>query len=341
MLSAMSALARGRSSDGDRLEEFSKRARVYMQRRHELASDPHAPDGVAAFLTRTAVVIGLHAARGVPIAGGVLAPVDAAAAAEQADRARAYLASQLRYHADMRLLLSPAEELTPLFVAGLHRAAAGGPAALFSDTYERTGLLLDQWLRDMYAGRYGELPARLVTIISGQVPLDPNNWSDYLPVIADVPLEPFSDTEARQFLASKNITAEHTIEVILKLSGRLPLWPATLASGHPGAAADIGDPAGDLVERFLKCENDPVRRAIAVAAALPRTLNQDVLAPLAPDSQAPALFAWLRGLPFVTEQGGIWRYHEVARAAMLRLQRTQRVAGPPGCPRPGTRGLGR
>jgi tetratricopeptide (TPR) repeat protein len=323
VLSAMSALARGLSPDGDRLEEFGKRARAYMQRRHELASDPHAPDGVAAFLTRTAVVIGLHAARGVPIAGSVLAPVDAAAAADQADRARAYLASKLRDHADMRLLLSPAEELTPLFVAGLRRAAAGGPVALFIDTYERTGLLLDQWLRDMYAGRYGELPASLVTIISGQVPLDPNNWSDYLPVIADVPLEPFSDTEARQFLASKNITGEHTVEVILKLSGRLPLWLATLASGHPSAATDIGDPAGDLVERFLKWENDPVRRAIAVAAALPRTLNQDVLAALAPDGQAPALFAWLRGLPFVTEQGGIWRYHQAARAAMLRLQRTQ------------------
>lgn len=323
VLSAMSVIAHGLSPDGTWLGDFNKRAKAYLQRRHELASDPHAPDGVAAFLTRTAVMIGVHAARGVPIAGSLLAPVDAAAAADQADRARAYLASKLRDHADVRLLLSPAEELTPLFVTGLNRAAAGRPIALFVDTYERIGLLLDQWLRDMYAGRYGDLPGSLVTTISGQVPLDPNSWSEYIPVIADVPLEPFSDTEARQFLASKNITGEQTVEVILNLSGRLPLWLATLASGHPGGAADIGDPAGDTVERFLKWENDPARRAIAVAAALPRALNQDVLAPLAPDGQAPVLFAWLRSLPFVTQQGGMWRYHEVARAAMLRLQRAQ------------------
>jgi tetratricopeptide (TPR) repeat protein len=323
VLSAMSTIARQLSQVGVRLGEFDKRAAAYLQRRHELASDPHAPDGVAAFLTRTAVVIGLQAAGGVPIVGGLLAPVDAAAAADQAERARAYLASRLRDHDDVRLLLSPTEELTPLFVAGLNRAAERRPIALFIDTYERTGPLLDRWLRDMYAGRYGNLPGTLITTISGQVPLDSNTWSDYLPVIADVPLEPFSDTEARQFLVSKDITDEQTIGVILNLSGRLPLWLATLASTRPGDASGIGDPAGDTVERFLKWESDPDRRAIAVAAALPRALNQDVLAALAPDGQAAELFAWLRGLPFVTQHGGIWRYHEVARAAMLRLQRAQ------------------
>ena len=323
VLSAMTAISDELRRGGARLREFDKRATAYLQRRHELASDPHAPDGFATFLTKTAVVIGLHAARGVPVAGSLLAPVDTGAAAGQAEEARAYLASKLRDHADVRLLLSPAEELTPLFVSELDRAAAGRPIALFIDTYERTGPLLDQWLRDMFAGRYGNVPGTLVMTISGQAPLDPNGWSDYLPVIADVPLEPFTDTEARQFLASKNITDEQTIEVILNLSGRLPLWLATLASGHPGGAADIGDPAGGTVERFLKWENDPVRRAIAVAAALPRVINQDILAALAPDGQAVELFAWLCSLPFVTQQGGTWRYHEVARAAMLRLQRAQ------------------
>ncbi len=291
VLSAMSAIVLELGRSGARLEEFDKRAATYLKRRHQLVSDPHAPDGVAAFLTRTAVLIGLHAARGVPIAGGLLAPVDPSAAADQADRARAYLATKFRDHAEARLLLSPAEELTPLFVADLDRAAEGRPIALFIDTYERTGLLLDQWLRDLYAGRHGDLPGTLVTTISGQLPLDPNAWSDYLPVIADVPLEPFSDAEARQFLASKNITDEQMTEVILNLSGRLPLWLATLASSHPADAAGVGDPAGEAVERFLKWENDPARRAIAVSAALPRALNQDVLTALAPGDQAVRLAA--------------------------------------------------
>jgi hypothetical protein len=250
--SAMGVIAEELKRAGARFTEFDKRAEDYRQRRHELESDPQVPDGLASFLTKTAVTIGLAAARDVPVAGSVLAPVDPAAAADQADRARAYLARKFTEHADVRLLLSPADELTPAFVTGLNRIAADRPVALFIDTYERTGPLLDSWLRALYDGRYGDLPDTLITTISGQKPLSPNQWGSYLPVIADVPLEPFSGTEARQFLASKNITDEATIQVILTLSGRLPLWLATLAEARPADATDIGDPAGDAVERFLK-----------------------------------------------------------------------------------------
>ena len=114
-----------------------------------------------------------------------------------------------------------------------------------------------------------------------------------------------------------------SIQVILTLSGRLPMWLATLAEARPADAADIGDPAGDAVERFLKWEDDPARRSIAMTAALPRVLNQDVLAVIAPSDKARELFGWLCGLPFVTRRAGSWAYHEVVRAAMLRLQLAQ------------------
>ena len=321
--SAMAVIAEQFSRGGVRLGEFEKRAAAYRQRRRELEADPQVPEGVAAFVTKTAVTIGLAVARDVPMAGSLLAPVDAAAAADQINRARAYLARKFRDRADVRLLISPADELTPVFVSGLDRAAAGRPVALFIDTYERTSPLLDHWLRRLYNGQYGDLPETLITTISGQKPLDPNLWGDYLPVIADVPLEPFSEAEARQFLASKNIHDESTIQVILTLSGRLPMWLATLAESRLANAADIGDPAGDAVERFLKWEDDPAKRTIAMTAALPRVLNQDILAAIAPADKARELFGWLCGLPFVTQRAGSWAYHDVVRAAMLRLQRAQ------------------
>jgi Tetratricopeptide repeat len=52
-------------------------------------------------------------------------------------------------------------------------------------------------------------------------------------------------------------------------------------------------------------------------------LNQDVLAAIAPADKAPELFGWLRGLPFVSQRAGSWAYHEVVRAAMLRLRRAE------------------
>ena len=132
---------------------------------------------------------------------------------------------------------------------------------MFFDTYERTAPLLDRWLRRLYAGGTGTCRKPSSPRSPARTRSNPNLWGDYLPVIADVPLEPFSEAEARQFLASKNITDESTIEVILTLSGRLPMWLATLAEARPADAADIGDPAGDAVERFLKWEDDPAGEA--------------------------------------------------------------------------------
>jgi hypothetical protein len=324
VIAAMTVIAGELSKSGSRLAEFDKRAAAYQERCRELETDPHAPEGLASFVTKTAVVIGLAAARDVPIAGSLLAPVNATAAADQVDRARAYLARKFSDHADVRLVLSPVEELTPAFVAGLNHAAEGRQVTLFFDTYERTSQALDSWLRRLYAGQYGDLPATLITTISGQLPLNPNLWADYLPVIADIPLEPFSDAEARQYLASKNIAGENLVQVIMTLSGRLPMWLATLAESRPADVAEIGDPVGDAVERFLKWETDPARRTIAMTAALPRTLNQDVLTAITSGTQmgqVGELFSWLSGLPFVTGRGGTWAYHEVVRAAMLRLQR--------------------
>jgi tetratricopeptide (TPR) repeat protein len=324
--SAMIVIAEQFRRAGSPLSEFDKRAAEYQQRRHELESDQHAPEGLAAFITKTAVTIGLAATRDIPVAGSLLAPLDAVAAAEQVNQARIYLARKFSDHADVRLLLSPADELTPVFVAGVNRVAAGRTVALFFDTYERTGPFLDFWLRGLYSGRYGDLPETLITTVSGQKPLSPNLWGDYLPVTADIPLEPFSEDEARRFLASKGITAEPTIQVILTLSGRLPLWLATLADAHQQGRTDIGDPSGNAVERFLKWEDDPARREVAMAAALPRVLNQDVLAVLTAPKQARELFGWLRELPFVSRRGEAWVYHDVVRAAMMRMRRAEAPA---------------
>jgi tetratricopeptide (TPR) repeat protein len=323
-LSVMLAIADEFARADNRLTEFEKRADAYNQHRYELESDPQAPEGLASFLTKTAVAVAFAAARDIPIAGSLLAPVDAAAVAEQANRARSYIARKLSDHADVSLLMSPTEELTQIFVRGLNRVDGSRQIVLFFDTYERTSQLLDRrWLRDLYSGRYGELPVTLISTISGQHPLDLNAWGDYISVMADVPLEPFTIAEARQFLASKGIADESIIEVILKVSGRLPMWLATLADARPNDAEAVGDPAGDAVGRFLKWEEDPARRAIAMVAALPRTFNQDVLEFLGISNEVRELFGWLITLPFVSRQKGSWKYHDVVRLAMIRLDRAQ------------------
>lgn len=321
----MLAVAGDLKKDGAPLSDFENRMAQYRRRVQEVVADPGAPEGIASFLTKTVVTIGVAAARDIPVAGSLLAPLDAKTVADQADQARKYLAQKFSDHADVQLLTSPEDELTPSFVSGLCAASAGRPAVLFIDTYERTGLLLDDWLRRLYVGRYGDLPESLVVTIAGRMPLDQGLWRDYLPVISDIRLVPFTEPEARLFLAGKEITDDSTVKVILSLSGRLPLWLATLADAKPENPADVGDPAGDVVQQFLVWE-EPQRRAAAVAAAFPRILNQDILSAASPEGDAGELFAWLCGLPFVSRNGMYWEYHDVVRNAMLRLHRAQAPA---------------
>jgi len=238
--------------------------------------------------------------------------------------AGSYLARKFGDHTDVRLLPSTAEELTPAFVTGLNRVAAGRPLALFFDTYERTSGLLDQWLRDLYGGRYGALPATLVTTIAGRSPLDPKLWDQFLAVTADVPLGPFSEAAARQFLASQGISDDGARRVILSRAQGLPVWLAALGAALPLDAGRPDDQDGDPAGQLLGWLSNPARRRAAVAAALPRLFDEDVLAVIAPSGEtAGELLSWLRGLEFVTRRAGSWAYHEVVRSAMLLRERTQ------------------
>jgi hypothetical protein len=321
VLATMEALAGDLERQGVRCKEFREQLGVYRQRRSELDGDPGAPEGLSSLLTRSAVRIGLRAAGDVPVIGAVAEELNADAVASQVDRLRVFLSQKFRSHSEVWRLMAPVEALTPIFLDELTAVAGQYPIALFFDTYERTGPYLEGWLLDLLAGRHGTLPGNIVITISGQRPLDVNRWGDYLGIRADMPLEVFTDAEARQVLTDRSVTAEKVVEVILGLSGRLPVLVTMLAEARPEDPGAVGDPSGSAVERFLKWETDEQRRTAAQHGALPRRLDQEVFA-IATSSPAPSEdFAWLCHLPFVTEHTEGFRYHEVVRTAMLRVTR--------------------
>ncbi|GLW91265.1 ATP-binding protein [Actinokineospora globicatena] len=278
VLTAIEAIVADLDQQGARCRDFPKLLADYRTRRHELETDPGTPEEISSALTRTVVRVGLRAASDIPFVGAVAEEVDGDAVAGRVDRLRTFLGRKFRNHDDMRLILSPVEVLTAAFLRDLDAIAASRPVALFFDTYERTGAFLDPWLLDVLAGHHGSLPGTLLLTIAGQSPLDVNRWGEFLPVRADYPLEVFTEEEARQLLADRGVTKPAVVNTILELSGRLPVWVATLASTHPDEADAVGDPSGSAVERFLKWEPDPDRRTAALHGALPRRLDHDVFA---------------------------------------------------------------
>lgn len=301
---------------GHNLKGFNERLKVYRQRRQELESDPAAPQGLPKFIGRTLTKAGVHLARRAPGVGVAFEFVDEDALATQAGDWMTYIAQKISNKDEVRLIQDPVEVLTPLFLEELHKIAEKETVAFFFDTYERTAEYLDDWLRGLLDGQFGDVPANLIISIAGQHELDKNRWAPYEELIARLPLEPFSEEEALDYLARKGITDDKLVQIIIKLSGRLPLLVATLASESPENPNDLGDPSGTAVERFLKWVADPQRRQVAKDAALPRQLNRDVLAIIVGEEDADVLFTWLKSMPFVDNKR--WNYHGVVRSQMLR-----------------------
>ncbi|MGW2785030.1 tetratricopeptide repeat protein [Streptomyces populi] len=337
---AMEAMSRQFAAQGNRFKELDRLLTAYRERRHEAQTAVLAPQDAeragpsAAGLTLArAGLLGLGMVPGVGALAGIM---DLAQLAQGADWLHARVSARLRSQEDVRLVLAPQAVLTPVLVAELSEAAPAVPwIVLFLDTYERTGPFLDGWLHTMMTTReYGVLPATVVVVTAGQRPLDTARWGGFGDFVTDLPLGPFTETEARGLLAGKGVVSEPVVAEVLRLTGGLPLLVSTLAEQRPADPGDVGDPSATAVERFLKWEPDPLHRAVALACALPRSLDLDVFRAAVEradeehaDDESGALFDWLRALPFVDGRGDRVRYHDLVREAMLRLQRRHSPRG--------------
>ncbi|GAA2319957.1 tetratricopeptide repeat protein [Streptomyces hawaiiensis] len=326
----MAEISRQFAAQGRRLKELDRLLAAHREHRHEaeLAAlavlDTRPEETGPSTGGRMVARAGVVAAGMVPVVGPLAGMLDAEQLAGMADRLRASLIARFRNHEDLRLVLAPEQVLTPVLLREL--ADSDAPwIALFLDTYERTGPYLDPWLHEtMTTDRHGGVPATMVVTTAGRTPLDPARWGGLADFVADFPLAPFTEPEARGLLAAKGVTAEPVVEEVLRLTGGLPVLVSTLAESRPTAPGDVGDPSATAVDRFLKWEEDPVRRAAALACALPRWLDGDVFraAVDCPPDELEALYAWLRAMPFVSERGGgRLRYHDVVRAPILRAER--------------------
>ncbi|GAA2482636.1 tetratricopeptide repeat protein [Streptomyces gobitricini] len=315
------------AQQGHPLKALERQLATYRQRRHEAeaasasVTDPERQEAAAPSASGMAIAqAGLIGAGMLPVVGAFAGAADPTRIAQGTDRLRAVLSARFRNQDDVQLVLDPLQALTPVLVSELDRVAAEVPwVAFFFDTYERTAPFLDVWLRDLITteDRYGALPSNVVLTLAGQTRLDPACWADYAEFVGDIPLEPFTEPESRQLLAAKGVVDETVVRDVLRLAGGLPVLVSTLAE-TPG---EVDVPSATAVDRFLKWETDPVRRAAALSCALPRRLDEDVFT--ATTEADTDLFDWLRSLPFVSERDGRARYHDVVRGPMLRLQRSR------------------
>ncbi|MEB8342615.1 tetratricopeptide repeat protein [Streptomyces endophyticus] len=325
---ALSELCVQFAASGHRLKDLERRLAAHRERRYEAEAavavqDPAGPP-TPSVGSSTAVRAGLAGLGLVPGLGPFAGAAEPNQLALGVDKVRATLSARLGNQDDVQLVMSPEKVLTPILLRELTAVAANVPwIVLFFDTYERTGSFLDEWLHDlMTTSRHGVLPSNVVVVTAGQRPLDLARWGADAAVLETMPLDPFTDDEARALLAAKGVTDEPLVAKILNVTGGLPVLVSMLANGRPTSLEDIGDPSTAAATLFLRWERED-RRDVALACALPRRLDADVFraAVDCADDEADGLYGWLRGLAFVSDRSGRAQYHEVVRRQMLCLQR--------------------
>ena len=199
--------------------------------------------------------------------------------------------------------------------------AVGEPESglvLLLDTYE---LLepADEWLRETYLP---SLPADALVVIAGRHPPAPGwvtdpGWRSLLEVL---PLRNLRPSESRDFLAGRGVPDERQEAAVAFTHGH-PLALALVADAlqrglGPFRPEQEPDLVRALLSRFVDQVPGPRHRAALEAAAHLRVTTEELLADTLGGDDVPALFDWLRGLPFV-ERGPHGLYpHDLAREVL-------------------------
>lgn len=312
LLGAMAALAK---SMGSHFDDFTKLYSSYEAHRHKLESASSAPEALGRVIGSAVGRGGVVLARRIPLAGGAFDFIDEDVTSAQLADVGAFIARQLKRD-EAQLVLNPLPALTGRFIAGLRIHAENGIGpVLFFDTYESTSRFLEDWLTALVGGTYGELPGNILVVVAGRHQLSVNVWAQYEVITRRIELSPFDSDEADELLRRCGVRDATLTTEIKRLAGGLPLLLSTLAvtAGSASGGLRATDTA---VDRFLSSEHDPAKRRLILDAALPRTLNEDVVALLESEDTATT-FDWLRTLPFVEAASDGWVYHSVVRKPMV------------------------
>lgn len=298
-------------------ERFNKKYEIYIKTKGDLENDPNRPKGLLGKLVEEGVKIGMEEIPGSGLFFGISDTIT-----EKAGEWTDYVAKKISNKENRKLMLHPLKTLTPLWLADLYDIWEEQNIALFFDTFEAANPQVEQWLFDMLNGKYGNMPSILLSI-SGRDDLVIEKWKIFERLMHRISLKAFTEEEATNYLTQKGITQTKLVQSILQISQCLPVYLSLLSDMDYTTPDTLLTPNDKVVALFLKHIQGPIQRNLAIHAALPSRLNQDIVECLLPKmakEKANIYFEWLKNQPFVHKRGRQWVYHPIVREMMLRYQ---------------------
>ncbi|MEM7369381.1 MAG: tetratricopeptide repeat protein, partial [Bacteroidota bacterium] len=323
--SLMEEIAKQLESQEGGFKKYRETYKLYLQEKGKLEKDPERPKGALGKIIREGLKIGGKIGReALPGGGLIVSDAMIGAVSGIGSEWTDFVMRKITNIDEVELVLNPIETLTPIWIQCFNKLAEKRDIALFLDTYEAANPELDSWLNSLIGGKYEiELPINFILCIGGRKELDKIKWEDFYQYIANIPLEPFTEKEAKAYLEKRKITSPNAIEQIISISNCLPVYLSLLAEGDPDSEESILDPNEKVVERFLKYIKDPIQRRLVLHTALAHRANKDMIRCLLPEytseDDVDKHFAWLKNRPFIKQNS----YHEVVRDQMMLYQLEQ------------------
>jgi tetratricopeptide (TPR) repeat protein len=241
---------------------------------------------------------------------------------------------------ERELLQDPLRELTHALVADLNEVAGDRhKVVLMFDTYEKIGPVVDRWLlRYLLGYEEREIDFDLRLVISGREELGGREsrwWDDWGDHILSIELDPFTDEEVADFLTRNTELkpTEEVIKTVRSMTGGFPFWLDLWArGGAPLEGTLSAEHVKSVAERAMKWFPHTGQREWVQKASLYRWFDQEALAVLVGEEQAPEAFAWLTNDRTVPQDapGGRWKTHDLLRIVMpeyVRQRSAKELAG--------------
>lgn len=323
ILEVMSAFSEQLKVQGISTKRFDERYQKYRELKQQVEADPQLPRGISSMLGKAVARAGVTFAKQIPGASLAIDFMGEEGLVEKAGELSTYLSQRFGNKDDVRLISAPVDVATPAFLSDLSAATADKFLVLGFDTFEKTSPQLEEWLRKIIEGDYGEIGANTFFVIAGREKIG-TNWIEYSELIQSISLAALSEIDARALLNARGVTESKLVESILRLSGRIPLWLATLSAQGHDMPGEVVDPSDQAIERFLKWVPEENKRRAAISCSLPAWLDLDIVGKLIGVEQSQDLFEWLKAQPFVRKRAGSgWAYHDIVRQIMLRYLRNE------------------
>ncbi len=210
---AMSRLAELLDQAGHPLSGFAERYQTYLQLQEKIEKEPDRLDFLGQLFSRAVGKSAVVASRATPVTSVAVDLIGAEVVESQFSALSGWLYQKLKNKDEVRLVLEPEAELTPLFVEDLNRIAQHCQVVLMFDTFEDTGPTLLPWLLKLFEGDYGDLSEYLSFVFAGRS-FDVHAWLPVQPLLQCYNLEPFTPEETKTYLANQGVTDPDTVDQI-------------------------------------------------------------------------------------------------------------------------------